>query len=558
MPSYSDIDPKTEEGVRTLGKLLALRNKLDKEIPQRNMDDTLILATWNIREFDSPTFRERMPESFHYIAEIINRFDLVAIQEIRKDLGALKKLKALLGDNWNYIVTDVTEGSQGNKERIAFMFDTRKVTFGGLAGELVLPAMRTRDDNGKTMYEPVSQLARTPFLAGFQSGWTSFMLATVHILYGKSKAEDPRRVKEIEYIAQFLRDRTIDPSVWSRNLILLGDFNIFHPKDKTFKALTDAGFHIPPELQNLPSNVSRNKYYDQIAFRIREKLFETTGKAGVFNFFDVVFKASEQKKYVDMMGDKYHITSRGKKRSTTGKKRYYKMWTTYQMSDHLPMWVELKINFTNAYLNKKLESGKKMELDDQVQYSRSTGGGMKWNIGVGNVNKSSGNKLAHSITFDPDKQENALVIGEGKDQQFVSLDGDDYSGTSFAKAQMSGMDLRNKDLSRADFTEANLAEANFAEGRLVQIKAKLADFRHADLSYTDCGGGDFEGAKFAGASVIETNFEGANLRNADFTDAVLFDPIFDDADMEGAIINEQYMDMLGESDVETDGINFIP
>jgi len=44
-----------------------------------------------------------------YIAEIVSFFDLLAIQEVRRDLAALNKLQQLLGPNWGYIATDVTE-----------------------------------------------------------------------------------------------------------------------------------------------------------------------------------------------------------------------------------------------------------------------------------------------------------------------------------------------------------------------------------------------------------------------------------------------------------------
>ena len=31
-------------------------------------------------------------------------------------------------------------------------------------------------------------------------------------------------------------------------------------------------------------------------------------------------------------------------------KKYYHKWRTFQMSDHLPLWVELEIDFSNEYL----------------------------------------------------------------------------------------------------------------------------------------------------------------------------------------------------------------
>ena len=78
------------------------------------------MATWNIREFDSPKYGPRLPEAMFYIAEIISRFDLVAVQEVRGDLAALKQLIKVLGDQyWDYLVTDVTLGASGNDERLA-------------------------------------------------------------------------------------------------------------------------------------------------------------------------------------------------------------------------------------------------------------------------------------------------------------------------------------------------------------------------------------------------------------------------------------------------------
>ena len=89
MPSYKDLSPDTVEGRRTLERLLVLRRQLDRDIPARTFQDTLLLATWNIREFDSPAYGLRIEEAYYYIAEIIARFDLIAIQEVRRDLQAL-------------------------------------------------------------------------------------------------------------------------------------------------------------------------------------------------------------------------------------------------------------------------------------------------------------------------------------------------------------------------------------------------------------------------------------------------------------------------------------
>jgi endonuclease/exonuclease/phosphatase family metal-dependent hydrolase len=350
MPFYQKINPKEEWGKRTLDRLLKLREAL-KEIPERTQKETLLLATWNIREFDSSKYGKRMDEAIYYIAEIIDRFDLVAVQEVRKDLEGLDRLMSILGGHWEYIFTDTTEGRLGNEERMAFLYDRRKISFGGLAGELVLPPVKVKGE-----LKPVTQLARTPFMCGFKSGWTRFILATVHILWGEEKAEPPERISEIRQVAQFLKKRTLDETAWARNLILLGDFNIFKPENATFKELEKAGFSVPEQIKKFPSNALKTRHYDQIAFRVRENSLDLTGKAGVFDFYKIVYKATaeDQETYKPYMLPDYEGKG-GKPRSETGKRSYYRDWRTHQMSDHLPMWVELKIDYSDEYLQAKLE-----------------------------------------------------------------------------------------------------------------------------------------------------------------------------------------------------------
>ena len=277
MPFYREFDRNVDVDRRTVERLLGMRQKFrDQHLPVRNLHSTLMLATWNIREFDSSKYGSRLPESYYYIAEVIDRFDLVAIQEVR-NLDALDRVVRILGGYWNYLVTDVTVGTAGNRERLAFLYDGRKVRLGGLAGELVLPPRAG---------QPVHQLYRTPYLVGFKAGWTRFMLVTVHVRWGKDRANDPERVAEIRRLAKFLDERSSDRETWSRNIILLGDFNIFDPGDKTMAALTANGFAVPEPLMHLPgTNVAQERAYDQIAFHVDSDRLEATGRAGVLDFY---------------------------------------------------------------------------------------------------------------------------------------------------------------------------------------------------------------------------------------------------------------------------------
>jgi hypothetical protein len=114
---------------------------------------------------------------------------------------------------------------------------------------------------------------------------------------------------------------------------------------------------IPPELQSIPgTNVAKDKYYDQIAFRVRPGRLDTTGRAGVFDLFEVVYRDEDEALYVAEMGERYHTTTKGVARDEKGKRSYYRTkWRrTHQLSDHLPMWIELRINYTEPYLQRLL------------------------------------------------------------------------------------------------------------------------------------------------------------------------------------------------------------
>ena len=336
---------------RIATRLLALKDKLAADVPQKCASMTL-LATWNIREFDAPSYGMRDDEPLFYIAEIISHFDLIAVQEVREDLGALYKVLAILGrDNWDYIVSDVSEGTPGNRERMAFIYDKRSVSFTRKAGEVVMPAIEVKEGRKTLRYDPATQLYRTPFMCSFRTGWSHLMLCTVHIMYGKDEPNNPKRVKEIRMIADLLAKRARSRKA-PENMVLLGDFNIYNPEDSTMEALTAAGFEIDESLQSLPqSNIStkEKRFYDQIAIYPHKHRFEPSGRANVFDYYDVVYRPEDEAIYAAKMGDSYTTTSSGKPRKN--KSLYYKTyWRTFQMSDHLPMWVQIKTDFSRDYL----------------------------------------------------------------------------------------------------------------------------------------------------------------------------------------------------------------
>jgi endonuclease/exonuclease/phosphatase family metal-dependent hydrolase len=321
------MDPPPDE---VLADLSRLRSALDDDenggVPAKALDRNLLIATWNIRAFGDLTEKWESAEgdspkrdlhSLLCIAEIVSRFDVIAIQEAKDNLKALRHLIHALGPNWGLSLTDVTEGAPGNGERMAFLFDTRKVQLSGLACEIVVPQEQLdRIEPGALR----KQFARTPYAVSFRSGSKTFILITLHVLYGENEEE---RLPEIRAIAEWLAGWARDINSWDHNLIALGDFNIDRKGDALHDAFISTGLDIPPHLQDVPRTIfadpekpELNKFYDQIAwFTGRNNLPALSlqySRGGYFDFTDVA------------------LASRG----------LTKAQLSWRISDHYPLWAE--------------------------------------------------------------------------------------------------------------------------------------------------------------------------------------------------------------------------
>ena len=462
MPNYSglrarpwDKDEAKARKRRIAQKLVVLRAALAAHVTAARAgghagedpdhEACVRIATWNLREFGRGSYGGRLDEAYYYIAEIISHFDLVALQEVRGNLSGLLRLMRILGPDWEYVATDVTDGDAGNGERMAFVFNQTKVRFRHIAGELTLkesgkvraafgerihlnqnaklrlpdntdlsgtydaytekksdgrivlaadleidlPSGCTLDmpDGGKlalvkgtqierpetgratvvvppvladdetyrvrfapnTFDDSLRQFARTPYLVSFQAGWLKLNLCTVHIYYGdKIGPKLEQRRQEIATLTEALARKAESEFEQDRSAFLgvLGDFNILGAGHSTMEALESHDFEIPEAIKEIPegSNVARDKAYDQIAFwkpgAERGYANLDVHGAGIFDFFEHVF--------TDTAEDKALYDAEMQARSERTWK--YTTWRTYQMSDHLPMWVELRTDFGESYL----------------------------------------------------------------------------------------------------------------------------------------------------------------------------------------------------------------
>jgi hypothetical protein len=305
-------------------------------VPLRD-DYHLLIASWNIQHFGST---ERYDESYWYIAEVLSRFDLIAIQGVKQSLRDLEIVASLLGPWWKYIVSDVTTGDPGNEERLAYLYDNRKVQFSGMAGEIVLPKIV----NAKGQLYPASQLVRTPHMAGFQSGWFKFIICTLHFLRGEEEADHVIRVEEVKQITTFLIERQAEHGAWPRNMILLGDFNMSDPSGVVARALMDSGFSIPHGPENHRStNVGKEaRFYYQIAYLFKDAVGVDPTWLGVVDIFDAVYSDD---KFADYAADLRTASGLVPAKPLS----YYRnIWRRREISDHLLLWVQLPIEFSNT------------------------------------------------------------------------------------------------------------------------------------------------------------------------------------------------------------------
>ncbi|BDZ64547.1 endonuclease/exonuclease/phosphatase family protein [Agromyces mangrovi Wang et al. 2018] len=380
---YSGV-ARTKDPARTSERLLRMRRRL-RDLHDKRTEGSLMLATWNIRDFDGNRFGwgPRLDETFYYLAEVCACFDLIAVQEVNDDLAPLERLVAILGEGeWDWLVTDLTEGRAGNGERMAFLYRRSRVSFRHIAGEIVLPdgqlivgakqieaaeaAAEAAAASGGVAppVEPErrQQFARSPFLVAFQAGWFRFSLCTVHIYYGdESGPQLEHRVNEIAGLVDFFADRQDDEARALRvraeaagapghdtrldveNYILLGDFNVVSPEHRTMDALVRRGFIVPEQIGG-DAITDRDHFYDQIAVRTKDERFRVL-EGGIVDLFADVFGDDDGA----VWGDDVTVRDDDSDEPDEVRKRYEK-WRTWQMSDHSPLWIRIDTDFADEYL----------------------------------------------------------------------------------------------------------------------------------------------------------------------------------------------------------------
>lgn len=315
--------------------LKVLRKRIDAaKIPSSSLDETLNLATWNVREFGK---KRRKEAAVHLIAEIIGQFDLVSVVELRDNVGDLARVLRILGPYWHAVYSDFNTDAAGNRERVAYVYDKRAVAFTGLAAE-VDPIRKKKKViiDGKTVYEyrPSITWWRSPFMASFRAGDFDFVAITAHIRWDSSGGEASRE-RALKQLAEWIDKRSKEKHVVDKDIILMGDFNIPKVGDTLYDAITSKGLSMPAALRGKHgTNLAKDRSYDQILHYAKHtKSF--TKHAGVLDFY----KGDHKPLFPGIKMTKTEFT--------------------YQLSDHLPLWAQLDTDIDAERLNQILNRPKK-------------------------------------------------------------------------------------------------------------------------------------------------------------------------------------------------------
>jgi deoxyribonuclease-1-like protein len=252
-PSATNGQPTTPVSAPTTAGVLA---------PQLNDGPTIHVASFNIQVFGNSKMENR--PVINTIAEIVRRFDIIAIQEIRSQdeylMSNFVKLVNSTGRRYDYVVGERL-GNSVSKEQYAFVFD---------ADHIIV------DRNSVyTVGDPDNLLSREPLVASFSTKQPpdaafTFVLVDVH-------TAPKEAAQEIEALAEVYRV-VRRASRGEDDVIMLGDFNA---DDRHLGRLAQIP-GITPLIRGVLSNTRQSELYDNIIIH-QPSTAEYAGRSGVFD-----------------------------------------------------------------------------------------------------------------------------------------------------------------------------------------------------------------------------------------------------------------------------------
>lgn len=231
--------------------------------PPVKAGDTITIATFNIQVFGTSKLSD--PVVMDRLAQIVRRFDVVAIQELRSRsqnvVPAFVELINSVGANYGYEVGPRL-GRTSSKEQYVYIYNTDRI-------ELDRNSVYTIGDRSDLLH-------RQPLVARFrvrgppEDQAFTFTLANLHT--------DPDEAEmEVDALAQAFVSVQRNGS-GEDDVILLGDFNVDGRHMGRIGRLPNVDWVV----SGVPTNTRKTKQYDNIVFD-RAATTEYTGRWGVFD-----------------------------------------------------------------------------------------------------------------------------------------------------------------------------------------------------------------------------------------------------------------------------------
>ena len=259
-------------------------------LPPVRPGDLIRIASFNIQVFGEAKLADA--KSIGILAQIIRKFDVVAVQEVRaKDISFMQRFVAQVnaaGVPYDFVIGPRL-GRSDSKEQYVYIYDTTRI-------ELDRVSVYTVKD-------PDDLLHREPLVAGFRARGPppneafTFSLINIHT--------DPDEVdRELDVLDDVFR-AVRDDGRGEDDVILLGDLNTRESHLGQLGAVP----YISYVISGVPTNTNGKETYDNILFD-RRATTEFLGRGGV----------------LDVMRE-FNLT----------------LDEALKVSDHLPIWAEFSV-----------------------------------------------------------------------------------------------------------------------------------------------------------------------------------------------------------------------
>ena len=257
--------------------------------------DTIKIASFNIQVFG--TSKLGKPHVMEILANVVRRFDVVAIQEVRAlDQTVVPRFVERInaeGARYDYVIGPRL-GRTTSKEQYAFLFDTARI-------EVDRGSLYTADDPQDLLHrEPLAARFRVRGLPPEQA--FTFTLVNIH-------TDPDETATELDALADVFVAVQQDGS-GEDDVILLGDLNVDEYDLGRLGQLPNAAHAI----SGTTTNTRRDRMYDNIVFD-RRMTTEYAGNSGVLDLINE-FDLTEQ--------------------------------AALEVSDHFPVWAEFSVYESGA------------------------------------------------------------------------------------------------------------------------------------------------------------------------------------------------------------------